>query len=37
MDARARREHLEKIRARYAVAGRKYKRQILDEFCHVCG
>jgi hypothetical protein len=30
-------EYLEKIRNRYAKAGRKYKKKILDEFCSVCG
>lgn len=37
MVRRSRREYLEKIRPRYATAGRKHKRRILDEFCEVCG
>lgn len=37
MSQRSRREYLERIRARYQGAGRKYKKIILDEFCEVCG
>jgi len=33
----SKREYLEKIRNRYAHAGRKYKQKILDEFCTICG
>ena len=33
----SKREYLEKIRNRYARAGRKYKQKILDEFCAICG
>lgn len=33
----SKREYLEKIRNRYARAGRKYKHKILDEFCAICG
>jgi hypothetical protein len=33
----SKREYLEKIRNRYARAGRKYKQKILDEFCTICG
>ena len=36
MVMQSKREYLERIRPRYAVAGRVYKRQILDEFCEVC-
>jgi hypothetical protein len=32
----SKREYLEKIRPRYAAAGREGKRRILDEFCKVC-
>jgi hypothetical protein len=37
MVAQTKREYLDKIRPRYARAGRKHKRLILDEFCEVCG
>lgn len=37
MVAHTKREYLEKIRPRYARAGREHKRRILDEFCEVCG
>lgn len=33
----SKREYLEKIRHRYAHAGRRYKHKILDEFCAICG
>jgi hypothetical protein len=33
----SRMEYLEKVRPRYEKASRKYKRQILDEFCENCG
>ncbi|MBM4156654.1 MAG: transposase family protein [Lentisphaerae bacterium] len=32
-----RREYMERIRDRYARAGRRHKTRILDEFCAVCG
>lgn len=37
MVSESKREYLEAIRERYGRAGRRYKRQILDEFCRVCG
>ena len=37
MVAGSKRDYLEKILPRYRVAGREGKRQILDEFCLVCG
>jgi hypothetical protein len=37
MGPNARREYLEKIRARYRKAGRADKSRILDEFCAICG
>jgi hypothetical protein len=37
MGHKEKRAYLEAIRQRYATASRKGKRQILDEFCAVCG
>lgn len=37
MDNKARREYLARIKSRYRKASRKAKKQILDEFCAVCG
>ena len=37
MSLPSRREYLEKIRGRYARAGRVHKSRILDEFCFNCG
>ena len=37
MTAPARREYLGKIFDRYNLASRKFRRQILDEFCKVSG
>jgi hypothetical protein len=37
MSLQSRRECLERIRDRYARAGRQYKSKILDEFCQTCG
>jgi hypothetical protein len=37
MSKKARKEYLEEIRKRYFQADRAGKKQILDEFCEVCG
>ena len=37
MVQQSKREYLAAIVKRYAAAGRRYKQQILDEFCDVCG
>lgn len=37
MGTNSTREHLLSIRARYHRVGRRFKSQILDEFCAVCG
>jgi len=37
MGKNTRKEYLKAIRGRYGKAGRKEKKQILDEFCKVCG
>jgi hypothetical protein len=37
MVGRSKREYLAAILERYRRAGREYKRQILDEFCAICG
>ena len=37
MSLPSRKEYLEKIRGRYARAGRVHKSRILDEFCSNCG
>ena len=36
MVQKSKKEYLESIRARYLAAGRKHKKQILDEFCANC-
>jgi hypothetical protein len=37
MTTTSKQEYLKQARPRYQRAGREYKRQILDEFCAICG